>query len=114
MQMNAVSAMSTFQHVTNSPQIVATASRMVPDQHRMETPYVIWLAQETPQKLVVDLSDWTCITMAVLLQRAQQLQVRLPQLQQWLRVGPFSDVILIMSLGGHCHMARLFQEALTI
>jgi hypothetical protein len=52
MQMNAVSAISTSQHVTNSAQIVATISKMVLAQHRMETPYVIWLAQETRQKLV--------------------------------------------------------------
>ena len=55
--MNAVSATSTSQDITNSAQIVATVSRMVLAQHRMETPYVIWLAQETRQKLVADLSD---------------------------------------------------------
>jgi hypothetical protein len=57
MQMNAVSAISTSQHVTNFAQIAATVSRTVPAQHRMETPYVIWLVQETRQKLVEDLSD---------------------------------------------------------
>jgi hypothetical protein len=111
--MNAVSTMSTSQDITNSAQIVATVSRMVQAQHRMEMPYVIWLAQVIHQKLVEDLSDYTSTAMAVLLQRrARQLRVQLPQAQQRLQPGPFSDVILITSPGGHCHMVKPFQEVL--